>query len=141
MQAPPRQTAPQPCADVDPFPGLLMIQLDEVLSRLRSHEGVEQVLLVGSDGLLVRHLGQGGGADPETLAAMVPGLATASSTLGRAVGRGTFSTAVVELSEGVIIVVALSPDLLAAAVVRPGVGFAPLLRELRGERSRLAALL
>jgi hypothetical protein len=40
----------------------------------------------------------------------------------------------------VVIVTSLPPELLLALILRPGVGFAPLLRELGQERTRLAGL-
>jgi hypothetical protein len=35
-----------------------MSQLDDVLSRIKTHEGVEHIFLLGGDGLLVRHIGE-----------------------------------------------------------------------------------
>jgi predicted regulator of Ras-like GTPase activity (Roadblock/LC7/MglB family) len=118
-----------------------MSELDEALSRLHRHEGVRHILLLGRDGLLVRHLGGPTAIEVETVAAMVPALATSSAAVGRATELGDFATAVVELSEGVAIVVALSGDLLLALILDPSVGFAPLLREVRHERDQLASLL
>lgn len=118
-----------------------MSQLDEALSRLNKHDGVRHILLLGRDGLLVRHLGGEAAIEVETVAAMVPALATSSAAVGRATELGDFSTAVIELEHGVAIVVALSADLLLALVLDPSVGFAPLLREVRRERDQLASLL
>ena len=118
-----------------------MSDLDQALGRLQAHEGVEHVLLLGRDGLLVRQLGAPGTAEAETVAAMIPGVASACGQLGRAAGHGDFATVVVEFAGGVVIAVALSAELLLAVSVRSGVGFAPLLREVRGQRAQLAALL
>lgn len=118
-----------------------MSELDELLSELREHPGVRHALLLGRDGLLIRHLGDGAAIERDTVAAMVPGVGAACSELGRAADRGDFSTAVVEYAAGVAIVVAVSPELLLALVLEPGVGFAPLLHRVRGERDRLAAAL
>lgn len=101
---------------------------------------MRHVLLLGRDGLLVRHLGTDA-IDVETVAAMVPTLASAAGSLGEATRLGDLATAVLELGEGVTIVVSLPDELLLALVLDPGVGFAPLLREARAERDRLAALL
>jgi hypothetical protein len=56
------------------------------------------------------------------------------------VGGDQASTAVLELDDGVAIVTTLSPEMLLAILVRSGVGFTSLLRELRRERGRLAEL-
>ena len=116
-----------------------MSELDAALQRLRGHDGVDHLILLGRDGLVVQHLGGDGKEEP--VAARVPGLANACSALGTAAGTGRFQTAVVEFDSGVAIIAALSGDLLLVAMVRAGIGFAPLLRELRRERSQLVELL
>jgi predicted regulator of Ras-like GTPase activity (Roadblock/LC7/MglB family) len=118
-----------------------MTQLDEALRRLKEHDGVEHLLLVGRDGLLVRELRGAAAMEAETAAAMIPGLASACDALTRATGQGAFTTAVLEFGAGVVVIAPLSDDALIAVVLRPGVGFAPLLRALRTERDRLARLL
>lgn len=116
-----------------------MSELDRALSSLRSHEGVEHVLVLGRDGLLIQHAGDGT-LDAETVSAMVPGIASAASGLGSAAGRGDATTVVVKLGAGVAVVDVLSPDLILAVLLRGGVGFAPLLQELARERGRFATL-
>jgi predicted regulator of Ras-like GTPase activity (Roadblock/LC7/MglB family) len=118
-----------------------MTALDDALNALRDHPGVEHLLLVGRDGLLIRELGEPGQIRGETLAAMLPELASACETVGQAAERGAFLTAVIEMERGVIVSAAVTRDVLLAAVVRAGVGFAPLLRTLRTERAQLAELL
>lgn len=118
-----------------------MSELDQVLSRLRGHPGVQQVVLLGRDGLLVRQTGEGAGIEPDVLAAMVPDVASTCATLGHSGDPGEFATAVVEYAAGVVIIVSLPDELLLALVLRSDVGFAPLLREVRAERARLVALL
>lgn len=118
-----------------------MSELEDALSRLHQHEGVRHTLLLGRDGLLVRHLGGESAIDVETVAAMVPALATSCAAVGKATELGDFATAVVELAGGVAIVIALPGDLLLALILDPSVGFAPLLHEARSERDALAELL
>lgn len=118
-----------------------MTQLDRALLGLKAHEGVEHLLLVGTDGLLVRHVGDSGGPSTDRIAAMVPGVVTSTAALARAAGSERASTAVLELDQGVAIITPLSSDLLLAVLLRSGVGFTSLLRELRRERGRLAELL
>ena len=116
-----------------------MSELDDALERLRGHHGVEHVLVLGSDGLLIQHTG-GGALDPETVSAMVPGLAQAASALGGAAGSGAAATVVARLERGVAVVQPLSDDVLLAVLVRPDTGFAPLLHDLAESRAALAAL-
>ena len=117
-----------------------MSELDTALTSLRRHSGVDHLILLGRDGLVVQHLGDGE-ADEESIAARVPGIESACRALGSAARKGAFTTAVIEYEHGVAIVVSLKGDLLLAALVQPGVGFAPLLRDLRRERERFMELL
>ena len=117
-----------------------MTQLDQALSRLMEYPGVEHLLLLGQDGLLVRQLDRADLLDGETVAAMVPAVVSACGEFAREAGRGTFSTAVLDLTDAVAILTSLPPELLLTIILRPGVGFAPLLHELGRERTRLASL-
>lgn len=116
-----------------------MSELDAALERLRGHAGVEHLVLLGRDGLVVQQ--SGGAGEAEAIAARVPGLAAAAQAIGRAASRGGFATAVLEFRDGVAIVVNLSDELFLTAFLRPGVGFSALLRELRHERDSLLDLL
>ena len=117
-----------------------MTKLDEALSSLMRHDGVEHLVLAGADGLLVHHLGEGVGVDGERVAAMLPGLVRAADDFGDGCGAGAAATVVLELERGVAIGMPLSSDLLLAVVLRPGVPFTALLREVRRDRDRIAAL-
>lgn len=116
-----------------------MSELDQALDRIRSHDGVRHVLVLGRDGLLIQHAGVEP-LDAETVSAMVPGVAQAASALGGAAGFGDAETVVVRLQGGVAIVQSLSADVLLAVLLGGNVGFAPLLRELAGSRAALASL-
>lgn len=116
-----------------------MSEIETVLQDLRVHEGVEHLLLLGRDGLLIHHSGDNG-VDTETVAALAPGLASAGAALGDAAGRGDFATAVLEWESGVGILVSVSSDTLLAILLRSDIGFAPLLRAIRERRADLAAL-
>jgi predicted regulator of Ras-like GTPase activity (Roadblock/LC7/MglB family) len=114
-----------------------MTPLEEALQELRSHQGVLHVLVLGADGLLIQHLGEPD-IDVETVAAMIPGITASCRALGEASGRGSFSTAVIELERGVCVALELSDEVLVALLLEPGTGFAPLLRTLRSRRSEFA---
>ena len=116
-----------------------MPPLETALASLAAHPGVEHVLVLGRDGLLIAHTG-GPGLDAETVSAMVPGIAAAASSLGRAAGQGDASTVVVRLDDGVALVSVLSAEVLLAVLLRGDAGFAPLLRELSRRRGELAGL-
>lgn len=117
-----------------------MSELEVTLDKLRAHEGVEHVILLGRDGLVIQDRGETE-RNEETIAARIPAVAASCAALGTAAARGDFATAVLEFERGVATVVALPDDLLLVVLIRRGVGFAPLLRELRRERERLGSLL
>lgn len=117
-----------------------MPPLDTALASLAAHPGVEHVLVLGRDGLLIAHTGDAAGLDAETVSAMVPGLAGAATALGRAAGQGAAQTVAVRLDEGVAIVAPLNAEVLLAVLLRGDAGFAPLLRELSQRRGELAGL-
>jgi predicted regulator of Ras-like GTPase activity (Roadblock/LC7/MglB family) len=118
----------------------MMSELEAALSGIGTAEGVEQVLLVGRDGLIVHRVGRTVG-DEETTAAVTPGLVAGCTALGRAADAGEFRTAVLEYAGRLSIVLALSRELLLLVLLQPGVPFAPLLREVRQRRDVLASLL
>ncbi len=117
-----------------------MSELDQTLAALRAHEGVQHVLVLGRDGLLIRHAGEGD-LDPETVSAMIPAITSAAGELGGAAERGEVRTVVVRLRGAVAVVEVLADDLLLAILLRDGVGFAPLLRDLARDRDRLASMI
>ncbi len=118
-----------------------MSALEQVLKGVRDHPGVEHVLLLGRDGLLIQHLGAKDTLDTETTAAVLPEIASASELLGKAGSLGEFATAVLEYEGHVAIILALSPDLLLAVLLHDDVGFSTLLRTLRSDRGHLASLI
>lgn len=128
--------------DRDPEPYRLPTPLsvfDEAFQTLQAHPGVEQILLAGRDGLVIRQAGAPG-PHADRIAAMLPGLAAAAGELGGAAGHGPMRTAVFDFDGGVAMVAPVGTEAVLAVLVRGGVGFAPLLRALRGERDRLATL-
>jgi len=117
-------------------PGVSTIQ--ELVRALRARDGVEAVVLLGRDGLVVDALGAPG-IDNERLAALVPLVVGAADELGSQAGRHDLATAVLEYSEGAAIVSPIGSDailLVLATLTEIG----PLLYELRRNRGRLASL-
>jgi predicted regulator of Ras-like GTPase activity (Roadblock/LC7/MglB family) len=112
--------------------------IQELVRALRARDGVETVVLLGRDGLVVDALGAPG-IDSERLAALVPLVVGAADELGSQAGRHDLATAVLEYSEGAAIVSPIGGDaiLLVLATLNE-VG--PLLYELRRNRGRLASL-
>lgn len=116
-----------------------MSDLDAALDAIRSHPGVEHVLVLGRDGLLIQHAGDRS-LDAETVSAMIPGIATATQGLAGAAGAGAARMVVARMEHGVAVVSILSAEILLAVLLGGDVGFAPLLRELGERHDTLASL-
>lgn len=116
-----------------------MSALDAALDAIRSHPGVEHVLVLGRDGLLIQHAGDRS-LDAETVSAMIPGIASAVQGLATAADAGSARTVVARMDRGVAVVSILSSEILLAVLLSGDVGFAPLLRDLGERHDQFASL-
>lgn len=115
-----------------------MTSIQDLVRALRARDGVDAVVLLGRDGLVI-DAQSAPPMDAERLAAVVPIVVGAAEELGIQASRGSVATVVLEYSRGVAIVSPLGPDamlLVLTTLEESG----PLLYELRRNRSRLAAL-
>lgn len=115
-----------------------MTSIQELVRALSARDGVEAVVLLGRDGLVVDSQ-SAQAVDAERLAAIVPLVAGAADDLGEQIARGDTTTIVLEYERGVAIVSPLGTDailLVLATLEETG----SLLYELRRNRGRLATL-
>jgi predicted regulator of Ras-like GTPase activity (Roadblock/LC7/MglB family) len=111
----------------------------DLVAAVRQREGVEAAVVLGHDGLLIHGSGQPG-FDLEALAAAVPNVLFATSELSRSSRLGNVDSAVVQTSDGFIIVNVISADALLLVALRFDANIAQLLGELRRNRDSIAAL-
>ena len=111
----------------------------DLVAAVRQREGVEAAVVLGVDGLLIHGSGQPG-FDLETLAATVPSILSATAELSRSARLGEVDSAVVQTSDGFIVVNVISGDALLLVVLRFDANIAQLLGELRRNRDSIAAL-
>ena len=111
----------------------------DLVAAVRQREGVEAAVVLGYDGLLIHGDGQPG-FDLDALAATVPSIVTMSADLARSALIGEVDSAVVQTSEGFIIVNVISGDALLLVLLRFDANVAQLLGELRRNRESIAAL-
>ena len=116
-----------------------MPPLETALAALGAHPGVDHVLVLGRDGLLIQHAG-GAGLDAETVCAMAPGVAAAAAGWAAPPGWATCRRSPSSWRTAWRWSPSSRRDLLLAVLLRDGVGFAPLLRELAERRGELAGL-
>jgi len=115
-----------------------MATIRDLVGAIRQREGVEAVVVVGRDGLLIE--GQAAPLDPEHIAAHVPAVVSAADELGGAARRGALATAVLEHEHGVAVLAAMSREAVLVVLVQPTANVAQLLLELRRNRDHIAAL-
>jgi predicted regulator of Ras-like GTPase activity (Roadblock/LC7/MglB family) len=116
-----------------------MPTIRDLVSVLRRRTGVDAVVVLGRDGLLIDG-SAAAGLDPEGLAAHVPPLVGAAGELAHALGRGPFGLSVLEYEHGLAVVAAISADALLLLLVQREANLAQLLFDLRRHRAQIAAL-
>jgi len=117
-----------------------MATIRDLVSALRRREGVDAVVVLGRDGLLIDGAVEAG-LDADGLAAHVPPLVGAATELAGALGRGAFGLSVLEYERGLAVVAAVSADAFLLVLVRREANLAQLLFDLRRHRPQIAALI
>jgi predicted regulator of Ras-like GTPase activity (Roadblock/LC7/MglB family) len=116
-----------------------MPTLRELTEAIQQRPGVEAVVILGADGLLIEtHDSAQNRA--EAIAARVPGVATAASQLGDSAGSGVTSMILLEFERGYGVVLRLSDQVLLFVSASSNVDLSGLLFDLRRNRSSMAAL-
>jgi predicted regulator of Ras-like GTPase activity (Roadblock/LC7/MglB family) len=111
----------------------------DLVAAVRQREGVEAAVVLGHDGLLIHGSGQPG-FDLEALAATVPNVLFSTAEVSRTARLGDIDSAVVQTSDGFIVINVISADALLLVVLRFDANIAQLLGELRRNRDSIAAL-
>ena len=116
-----------------------MASIRDLVAALRQREGVDAVIVLGRDGLLIDSQAIEG-MNAEDLAARIPPVLTPADELGVAAQRGELVTAVLEMQNGLAIVSALSAEAVLLVLVKPNANIGQLLYELRRNRQHIAAM-
>lgn len=116
-----------------------MATIRDLVGAIRKREGVEAVVVLGRDGLVIDSQLSGDLA-ADDVAAHVPSVLTAADELGAAAGREGVTTAVLEYPRGLAIISVLSADALLLVFAQPNPNLGQLLFELRRNREHIAAL-
>jgi uncharacterized protein len=123
--------------------------LKQLVEAIVQHDGVEAVLIIGRDGLLVDGRTGSAAVDLEALAAHLPRVLGAVSALGGAAsqdgaaqaGRGELLSTVMEFEQGLALAAVLSPDASLLVLMSRGANAGPLLYDLRRFRGRIASII
>lgn len=117
-----------------------MLPIRELVTSLRSRQGVTAAVVVGRDGLVIDG-DAGDGVDRDRLAAHLPALLAAGDDVGHAASRGALATMVLEHERGGLATVSvLTPDVRLVVLLAADAPAGPLVAELRRERARFASL-
>ena len=116
-----------------------MPSIRDVVEALQGRDGVDAVLVVGNDGLVIDSRTRGP-VDGEGVAALLPTALRGIADLGAAGSRGAFATGVLEFDGGLALIAELTEEAALVILVAPGVNVAELLFDLQRHRSALAGL-
>jgi len=117
-----------------------MPNIRDFTSALRQRPGVDAVLVLGRDGLLIEGFAAPG-LKNEDLAAGVPALVAEAEALGKATVQGALNTAILEHQKGYAIVASLADDTLLLILLRPSADLGGLLFDVRRYRGNIASLI
>jgi predicted regulator of Ras-like GTPase activity (Roadblock/LC7/MglB family) len=112
----------------------------ELVATLAQRDGVDAVVLLGRDGLVIDGRAHGG-LDLEPLAAHVPPLAAAAGELSATSGRGALVTAVLEYERGFAVITTLAADAVLVVLVHPQANLGSLIADLRRHRGNIASII
>ena len=120
--------------------------LTQLVEAIVQHEGVEAVLVIGRDGLLVDGRSGSPPVDLDALAAHLPRVLDAVTALGGAAGdgatgQGELVSTVMEFEQGLALAAVLSSDASLLVLLGRGANAAPLLYDLRRFRGRIASII
>jgi predicted regulator of Ras-like GTPase activity (Roadblock/LC7/MglB family) len=121
------------------FRRVFMPTIRDLVRALRQRDGVEAVVVLGRDGLVIEALAAPG-VEADGLAALVPTVAAAAHDLGAQQDAGDLVTAVLEYERRVAIASILSHDVILVVLADASAEVGPLLHELRRNRGRIAAI-
>ena len=116
-----------------------MPTIRDLTVAIRQRAGIEAVVVLGRDGLLIDSQGTLD-LDAEGLAARVPGIVAAADEIGTTSGRGTMRIAVIEQEEGYAVVSSVGDDALLCVLTTRAADLGSLLYDVRRHRESIARL-
>jgi len=116
-----------------------MPTIRDLTVAIRQRPGIEAVVVLGRDGLLIDSQGPLQ-IDAEGLAARVPGRVAASDEIGSSTGRGATKMAVIEQENGYAVVSSIGDDALLCVLTTRNADLASLLYDVRRHRESIARL-
>ena len=116
-----------------------MPTIRDLTVAIRQRAGIEAVVVLGRDGLLIDSQGKLE-IDAEGLAARVPGIVAAADEIGSSMGRGDMKMAVIEQEQGYAVVSSVGDDALICVLTSRTADLSSLLYDVRRHRESIARL-
>ncbi len=116
-----------------------MPTIRDLTVAIRQKPGIEAVVVLGRDGLLIDSQGTLN-LDAEGLAARVPGIVAAADEIGTSTSRGSMRMAVIEQEEGYAVVSAVGDDALLCVLTSRNADLSSLLYDVRRHHASIARL-
>lgn len=116
-----------------------MPTIRDLTVAIRQRPGIEAVVVLGRDGLLIDSQSTLN-LDAEGLAARVPGIVAAADEIGTTTGNGAMRIALIEHEQGYAIVSSLGDDALLCVLTSPAADLGSLLYDVRRHRESIARL-
>lgn len=116
-----------------------MPTIRDLTVAIRQRPGIEAVVVLGRDGLLIDSQGKLE-IDAEGLAARVPGIVAAADEIGESTSRGATRMAVIEQESGYAVVSSIGDDALLCVLTSRSADLASLLYDVRRHRESIARL-
>ncbi|MDQ3697633.1 MAG: roadblock/LC7 domain-containing protein [Gemmatimonadota bacterium] len=116
-----------------------MPTIRDFVRALRQRDGVDAVVVLGRDGLVIDSQ-TAPGIDADGMAALLPSVIAASEELGRHHAGGALASCVLEYERRIAIACVLSGEAILVVVAGPRADVGTLLFELRRNRGRIAAI-
>src|SRR5688572_5972051 len=116
-----------------------MPTIRDLTVAIRQRPGIEAVVVLGRDGLLIDSQATVP-LDAEGLAARVPGIVAAADEIGSTTGQGPLRIALIEQESGYAIVSSVGDDALLCVLATRTADLGSLLYEVRRHRESIARL-
>ena len=116
-----------------------MPTIRDLTVAIRQRPGIEAVVVLGRDGLLIDSQSTSG-IDAEGLAARVPGIVATADEIGIATGKGGMRIALIEHDEGYAVVASVGDDALLCVLTSLSADLGSLLYDVRRHRESIARL-
>jgi predicted regulator of Ras-like GTPase activity (Roadblock/LC7/MglB family) len=114
--------------------------LREVVQHLVKRDGVDAVMVVSADGLVIDHASRSG-VDSDAIAAMLPALTQSAKQVGEVTTGGRLTHAAFEFGSRQLVLSALGDDIYLTILTSPDVNIGNLLYDLRRHQPALASLI